>query len=78
MTASYTLGWAYLFSPSPLEGKYGKPHEIGTHGLWPGRPGYRSVFVVSGPGIRARELPEMSILEIYPRLRALLLRAGKP
>lgn len=58
----------FLFSPQPTAGPYGKPYEIGTHGLWPGRPGYRSVFLLWGPGIAPARLPEMSILDIYPRL----------
>jgi predicted AlkP superfamily pyrophosphatase or phosphodiesterase len=71
--AAYEPADGFLFSPKPLEGRYGKPYEIGTHGLWPGRPDYRSVFLLWGPGIKAERLPEMSILDIYPRLRALLL-----
>ena len=63
----------FAFSPKPLDTPYGKPYEIGTHGLWPGRPDYRSVFLLWGPGIKAARLPEMSILDIFARLRTLAL-----
>jgi predicted AlkP superfamily pyrophosphatase or phosphodiesterase len=70
--AAYEPADLFLFSPSPTEGRYGKPYEIGTHGLWPGRPAYRSVFLLWGPGIRPEKLPEMSQLDIYPRLKSLI------
>jgi Type I phosphodiesterase / nucleotide pyrophosphatase len=70
--AAYEPADGFLFSPQPTQGRYGKPYEIGTHGLWPGRPDYRSVFLLWGRGIKARKTPEISMLEIYPRLRRLL------
>lgn len=70
--AAYEPADLFLFSPNPTDGPYGKPAEIGTHGLWPGRPAYRSVFVLWGPGIKAQQKPEMSMLGIYPRLRSFL------
>lgn len=70
--AAYEPADLFLFSPKPAEGRYGKPYEIGTHGLWPGRPAYRSVFLLWGPGIRAERIPEISMLDIYPRLRAVM------
>jgi predicted AlkP superfamily pyrophosphatase or phosphodiesterase len=70
--AAYEPEDLFLFSPAPLESRYGKPAEIGTHGLWPGRPDYRSVFLLWGPGIAKARLPEMSMLEILPRLRSIL------
>jgi len=71
--AIYEPSDLFLFSPVPLEGRYGKPYEVGTHGLWPARPEYRSVFLLWGPGIKPGRLPEMSILGIYPRIRGLFL-----
>jgi predicted AlkP superfamily pyrophosphatase or phosphodiesterase len=71
--AAYEPADLFLFSPSPTERQYGKPYEIGTHGLWPGRPSYRSVFLLCGPGIKAKRIPEISMLEIYPRLKSLIL-----
>jgi hypothetical protein len=44
----------------------------GTHqgisGLWPTRPGYRSVFAISGKGVPARRLGEIDLLQIAPTL----------
>ncbi len=71
--AAFEPADGFAFSPKPLATPYGKPYEIGTHGLWPGRPNYRSVFLVWGPGIVPARLPEISILDIYPRLRAIAL-----
>jgi predicted AlkP superfamily pyrophosphatase or phosphodiesterase len=70
--AVYEPADRFLFSPQPTEGPYGKPYEIGTHGLWPARPEYRSVFLVWAPGIQAEKLHEMSMLDIFPRLARLL------
>ena len=70
--AAYEPADLFLFSPAPTEGRYGKPYEIGTHGLWPGRPEYRSVFLLWGPGIRAERMPEIAMVDIYPRLKSLL------
>jgi predicted AlkP superfamily pyrophosphatase or phosphodiesterase len=47
-----------------------KPREIGNHGHWPAR--YRSVYVMWGPGISARRLPEMSLKDIAGRLASVL------
>ena len=71
--AAYEPADLFLFSPNPTDGRYGKPAEIGTHGLWPGRPMYRSVFLLWGPGIKPERLPELSMLDIYPRLKMLVL-----
>ena len=73
--AAYEPADLFLFSPSPLDSRYGKPYEIGTHGLWPGRPEYRSVFLLWGPGIGPARIPEIPITAIYPRLRGLLTGA---
>jgi predicted AlkP superfamily pyrophosphatase or phosphodiesterase len=70
--AAYEPAELFVFSPQPTEGRYGKPYEIGTHGLWPARPDYRSVFLLWGPGIKAQKTPEMSMLNIYPRLKRIL------
>ena len=70
--AAYEPADLFLFSAAPTEGRYGKPYEIGMHGLWPGRPAYRSVFLAWGPGIKAERLPEMPMTAIYSRLRSLL------
>ena len=71
--AAYEPADLFLFSPAPTEGRYGKPYEVGTHGLWPGRPAYRAVFLLWGTGIAAERTPEISMTAIYPRLKSLAL-----
>jgi hypothetical protein len=44
----------------------------GVHGLWPARPNYRSVFIVSGDGIRPIHLGEIDSLDIAPTLASIL------
>jgi predicted AlkP superfamily pyrophosphatase or phosphodiesterase len=51
---------------------YVKPGDVGTHHFWPGRPGFRSVFVLWGPGIHPQREPEISILDICGRLGRIL------
>jgi predicted AlkP superfamily pyrophosphatase or phosphodiesterase len=70
--AAYEPADSFEFSPQPTQGRYGEPPEIGVHGLWPGHPDYRSVFILWGPGIKARKTPEISMVEIYPRLKRIL------
>lgn len=62
---------AFVREPDNAE-LFSKPREPGTHHFWPGRPGFRSVFVLWGPTIAARREPEMSILDLCPRLAAVL------
>jgi predicted AlkP superfamily pyrophosphatase or phosphodiesterase len=38
----------------------------GISGLWPGRPGYRSVCIIAGQGIPARKIGEIDLLQIAP------------
>jgi predicted AlkP superfamily pyrophosphatase or phosphodiesterase len=73
--AAYEPAEGFLFSPQPLPERYGRPREVGTHGLWPGRPEYRSVFLLWGSGIRQKRTPEMPMLGIYPRLKQILALA---
>jgi hypothetical protein len=40
----------------------------GVSGLWPERPGYRSVFIIAGEGIHARKLGEIDMMQIAPTL----------
>jgi predicted AlkP superfamily pyrophosphatase or phosphodiesterase len=49
-----------------------KIFEIGTHGYFPTRADYRSIFILRGPGIARRQAPETSMLSIAPRLRQIL------
>jgi len=41
---------------------------LGVSGFWPTRPGYRSVFVISGEGVPARRIGEIDLLQIAPTL----------
>jgi predicted AlkP superfamily pyrophosphatase or phosphodiesterase len=50
----------------------GKGSQRGYHGLWPTRADYRASFVIWGPGIRPRMLPEISMLDIAPTFADLL------
>ena len=45
---------------------------LGMSGLWPTRPGYRSVFVISGEGVPARRIGEIDLLQIAPTLAAVI------
>jgi hypothetical protein len=38
----------------------------GTSGLWPVRPGYRSVFIIAGQGIPAARIGELDLLQMAP------------
>jgi predicted AlkP superfamily pyrophosphatase or phosphodiesterase len=40
----------------------------GAHGFWPMRPGYRSVFILAGAGVRPVKLGEIDMLQIAPTL----------
>lgn len=69
-------GWVAAFDTPPAyvakAQNRGPALGPGTHlavsGLWPTRPGYRSVFVISGPGIPARHIGEIDLLQIAPTL----------
>lgn len=41
---------------------------LGISGFWPTRPGYRSVFAISGEGVPVRKLGEIDLLQIAPTL----------
>lgn len=44
----------------------------GNHGLWPTRKDYRAALLVWGPGIRAGEIPEVSMLDLGPTFADIL------
>ncbi len=60
----------------------GPGSHFGVSGLWPSRPGYRSVFAIAGEGIRPKKLGEIDLLQIAPTLADVigvkLPRANKP
>lgn len=62
---------AFVREPGNAE-LYPKPREPGTHHFWPGREGFRSVFLLWGPSIPSRREPEMSILGVCSKLAAVL------
>jgi predicted AlkP superfamily pyrophosphatase or phosphodiesterase len=47
------------------------PPQKGDHGRWPTEPGYRSVFVVWGPHVKAGTGPEIEMTSIAAKLAAL-------
>jgi hypothetical protein len=55
-----------------VDGLWPEHKPRGEHGLWPGRPDYRSVYFVAGPGIQAGKSAPMQMLEINARLERLL------
>ena len=46
----------------------GNGSHVATHGVWPNRPGYRSIFIMAGPGVRSVKLGEIEMLQIAPTL----------
>ena len=69
-------GMAGLFAFAPAEhvnfgkGKLEKPR--GTHGYWPVREEFRSVYVLWGAGVKKERLPEMEMTAIAGRLAGVL------
>jgi hypothetical protein len=49
-----------------------KIFEVGTHGYFPTRADYRSIFILRGPGIAPGKAPEISMLAINSRLEQVL------
>jgi predicted AlkP superfamily pyrophosphatase or phosphodiesterase len=64
----------FSFSPGEAGSKelQQKAGGKGSHGLWPTRPDYRSVFMLWGEGIQASRLPEMRMVDIAERLAGVL------
>ncbi len=60
-----------MFGTAPAEA-YSKPQETGNHGFWPEREDYRSVFLLWGAGVRPERQPEMKMVSIFARLRAVM------
>ena len=50
----------------------GPGNHKGVHGLWPLRPNYRSVFLLSGEGVKAVHLGEISSLDVAPTLASVI------
>lgn len=60
----------FMFYGAPGGEPFSKPREIGNHGHWPMR--YRAVFILWGPGIPHRTLPEISLKEHAGRFAEVL------
>lgn len=46
----------------------GAGSHLGVHNIWPNRPAYRTVFLLTGPGVAPRKLGEIDMLQIAPTL----------
>ncbi len=58
----------YVASAEDRGPALGPGTHTGVSGLWPTRPGYRSVFLIAGEGIQPRNLGEIDLLQIAPTL----------
>jgi len=58
----------YVASDEERGPAVGPGTHLGVSGFWPNRPGYRSVFVIAGDGVRAVKLGEIDMLQIAPTL----------
>lgn len=58
----------YVASAEDRGPALGPGTHLGISGLWPTRPGYRSIFVIAGEGIPVRNLGEIDLLQIAPTL----------
>jgi predicted AlkP superfamily pyrophosphatase or phosphodiesterase len=70
--AAFDTPQNYVASTEERGPALGPGTHLGVSGQWPTRPGYRSVFVISGEGIPARKLGEIDLLQIAPTLAAVL------
>jgi hypothetical protein len=66
--AAFDTPQNYFASPEEKGPALGPGSHMGVNGLWPTRPGYRSVFVISGEGIAPRKLGEIDLLQVAPTL----------
>ena len=62
--------FAYL--PDSHESYVTPPPEKGDHGLWPTHPGYRSVYIAYGPGVKPGAGSEIQMTSIAARLAKLV------
>lgn len=68
-----------LFGRSERDVPREPPPEKGDHGFWPLRDDYRSVFLLSGPGIKPSKLGQVEMIGLESRLAAVLgLRCRPP
>ena len=68
-----------LFSRDATGPAHSQPPEKGDHGFWPLRNDYRSVFLISGPGIKPGKLGPVEMVSLEGRLEGPLgLSCPKP
>lgn len=66
--AAFDTPTSYVASAQNHGPALGPGTHLAVSGLWPTRPGYRSIFVMSGPGIAPRHIGEIDLLRIAPTL----------
>jgi predicted AlkP superfamily pyrophosphatase or phosphodiesterase len=59
-----------MFGRSDRDVPHETPPEKGDHGFWPLRHDYRSVFLLSGPGVTPANLGPLEMISLEPRLAA--------
>ena len=68
-----------LFGTAATGPAHSKSGNAGTHGFWPTRADYHSVFLLSGPGIRPGKLGTIEMVSLHDRFAAVLgLNCGTP
>lgn len=61
-----------MFGRSDRDLPHEPPPEKGDHGFWPLRHDYRSVFLLSGPGVTPANLGSLEMVSLEPRLASVL------
>ena len=51
---------------------HGRPANAGTHGFWPTRPDYHSIFALSGSGVQPGKLGEIEMVSLKDRFAQVL------
>jgi predicted AlkP superfamily pyrophosphatase or phosphodiesterase len=59
-----------MFGRSERDMPHEPPPEKGEHGFWPLRADYRSVFLLSGPGIAPANVGPLEMVSLKDRLSA--------
>lgn len=72
VVAAYEPADHVMFGPGSTGEYFTPPYEKGNHGFWPTRTDYRSVYLVSGPGVDPGVESEMQMIQIAPQLAKLL------
>jgi predicted AlkP superfamily pyrophosphatase or phosphodiesterase len=56
-----------VFGNAASGAAHGKSGNAGTHGFWPTRPDYHSVFLLSGPGVKPGKLGTLEMVTLKDR-----------